>query len=1115
MSSEEESAAPRQKASAFAAMMDDSDDSSGSEEESTAPVAKPVPVPQQKAAAAAPTPPAKAAKGKAKPGKKVGAAKADDDDDDWALLNEAAASASAASATKRAADTTKPAAEPAASAAVAASVVSPDAASEILARMGVATEDAAKGADKKKKKKKPSGKAGGGDEGDGDGAAPAAAASPAPAPAKKLTAAAKLALERQAEVKAEAERKAAAEAETARVEALLKAAEDAEEKKRLEAKERRKAKEAAKKELEAREGVTAKQKAQLALARTRLGLPAAAAAGSGDVSSSSAVSPPEAVPEGAADAAGFAQGGKKGGKASAMYADSRKGRKGGAAAAAVASEAASSDGATAAAAAAGDASSPPAAEPAPAAASAPVVLPSLASLDDWEEAADDWETVADTPTGGSPAAAAAAGTAGSPTGESASPPSSSTAPAASPPSSSSHASAALRASLAHSSASGGAANAAPGTAAAAPVHHSTAVVPRTRAERQAAALDARTPDRLRSPICVVLGHVDTGKTSLLDKIRRTNVQEGEAGGITQQIGATYFPMDRIATATDKVNKELHLEYRIPGLLIIDTPGHEQFTNLRSRGSSLCDMAVLVVDIMHGLERQTIESLNLLRQRRTPFVVALNKVDRMYGWKAMPGAPIRETLAHQPDYAVSEFETRTQGVLTQIAEQGLNAKLYYDNDNFKKNVSVVPTSAFTGEGIPDLLMLIVQLTQQMMAQRLMYSPFVQATILEVKTIDGLGTTIDVVLVNGELREGDTIVVCGMEGPIVTQIRALLTPPPLREMRVKGEYVHHKRIEAAMGVKISAQGLDKAVAGTSVLVAEPEDDIEELKAETVGEWDAVMKGFKREPVGVYVQASTLGSLEALLEYLRCHTPPVPVAGVGLGPLHKKDVVTASVMLEHKKEFATVLAFDVKVTPEARDAAEHLGVRIFTADIIYHLTDQFDAYLKSTTAAKQEASLEAAVFPVIARVNPLYVFNKRDPIVVGVDVLEGKLRLGTPLCVVLDAEANVAGARASGLTAEDGSIVKSGPLLLNIGIVTGIEHNHTAQTEAVAGGPPVAVKISPKNGESAVLFGRQFDHNHLLYAQITRESLNVLKENFRDAMKPADWKLCVKLKGLLGVD
>ena len=638
---------------------------------------------------------------------------------------------------------------------------------------------------------------------------------------------------------------------------------------------------------------------------------------------------------------------------------------------------------------------------------------------------------------------------------------------------------------------------------------------RVRRDLRIAEADSRrSADRLRSPICVVLGHVDTGKTSLLDKIRRTNVQEGEAGGITQQIGATFFPMEALKPSTDKLNKELNLEYRVPGLLVIDTPGHEQFTNLRNRGSSLCDIAVLVVDIMVGLERQTLESLQLLRSRKTPFIIALNKVDRMYGWKGVPNSPIRESLATQPDYAVEEFERRTSFVLGQIMGEGLNAKLYYENDDFRRVVSVVPTSAFTGEGVPDLLMLLVQLTQQLMAHRLMLSDVPQATVLEVKSIDGLGTTVDIVLTNGEIKEGDTIVACGMNGPIVTQIRALLTPPVMREMRVKSEYVHHKAIGAAMGVKIVAADMENAVAGTELFIAHPDDEIEHLKQEVMEDFEKIMTGFKRESVGVYVQASTLGSLEALLEYLRTHNPPVPVAQVGIGPLHRKDVIQASVMLEKRKEYASMLCFDVKITPEAEAAAESLGVRIFRADIIYHLTDQFSKYLADIVAKKQAAAATEAVFPAIAKIIPTAVFNKKDPIVVGIDVLEGRLKVGTPLCVVLPADKVVtAGGLGEGTLSASGK--RGGPNILAIGRVAGLEINHVAVQEALPGGPSVSCKIEQSDAQKAIMYGRHFDHTQLLYAHVSRGSIDCLKNNFRDSMKTNDWKVLVKLKDALGVE
>uniref|UniRef100_M1D199 Eukaryotic translation initiation factor 5B n=1 Tax=Solanum tuberosum TaxID=4113 RepID=M1D199_SOLTU len=509
------------------------------------------------------------------------------------------------------------------------------------------------------------------------------------------------------------------------------------------------------------------------------------------------------------------------------------------------------------------------------------------------------------------------------------------------------------------------------------------------------ASSSKSEDNLRSPICCIMGHVDTGKTKLLDCIRGTNVQEGEAGGITQQIGATYFPAENIRERTKELKADAKL--KVPGLLVIDTPGHESFTNLRSRGSSLCDIAILVVDIMHGLEPQTIESLNLLKMRNTEFIVALNKIDRLYGWKVCRNAPIVKAMKQQSKDVQFEFITRLTQIVTQFKEQGINTELYYRNKEMGKDTfSIIPTSAISGEGIPDLLLLLVQWTQKTMVERLTYSSEVQCTVLEVKAIEGHGTTIDVVLINGMLHEGDQIIVCGMQDPIVTSIRALLTPHPMKELRIKGSYVHHKEIKAAQGIKINAQGLEHAIAGTSLYVVGPDDDVENIKEAAMEDMRSVMSRIDRSGEGVYVQASTLGSLEALLEFLKTDEVRIPVSGIGIGPVHKKDVMKASVMLEKKIEYATILAFDVKVTQEARELADEAGVKIFIADIIYHLFDQFKAYIDNLKEEKKKEVAEEAVFPCSLKIVPNHVYNKKDPIVVGVDVLEGIARVGTPICI-----------------------------------------------------------------------------------------------------------------------
>lgn len=344
---------------------------------------------------------------------------------------------------------------------------------------------------------------------------------------------------------------------------------------------------------------------------------------------------------------------------------------------------------------------------------------------------------------------------------------------------------------------------------------------RKREDQEKANLAARSPDDLRCPIVVIMGHVDTGKTKLLDKIRKTNVQEGEAGGITQQIGATFFEKKTLEAQTAKLNETEKFDFKVPGMLVIDTPGHESFTNLRSRGSSLCDVAILVVDLMHGLEQQTIESLTMLRKRGVPFVIALNKVDRCYSWKTCKDSPIRDALKEQEEGTVSEFRSRATDAKVQLQEQGVNSNIYWEmgdedwmNSDF---VPLIPTSAVTGEGVQDVLMLLCQMAQRKIWKQLMWCANLQCTVLEVKAIDGLGMTVDVLVVNGHIHEGDKAVFCTLDGPIVTEIRGLLTPPPSREMRVKSEYIHHKKVKGALGVKVIGNNLEKVMAGTPVMVS----------------------------------------------------------------------------------------------------------------------------------------------------------------------------------------------------------------------------------------------------------------------------------------------------------
>lgn len=611
-----------------------------------------------------------------------------------------------------------------------------------------------------------------------------------------------------------------------------------------------------------------------------------------------------------------------------------------------------------------------------------------------------------------------------------------------------------------------------------------------REARRAAAMASRNAEDLRSPICCILGHVDTGKTKILDNVRRTNVQEGEAGGITQQIGATYVPADAIQARTEELRAGRPFKMKVPGLLIIDTPGHESFSNLRSRGSGLCDIAILVVDLMHGLEQQTRESIRLLKSRKTPFIIAMNKIDRLYDWNTVKDSPVRTAFDRQKGYVIEEFRNRFNEVALQLNEEGLNVALYWENKDPRRYANVVPTSAITGEGLPDLMQLLVKLTQDFMSERLMFCAETQATVLEVKKMEGLGSTVDVVLVNGVLREGDRIICCGLHGAIATNIRACLTPHPLKEIRVKAQYIHHKEIKAAMGVKIVAPGLEGAIAGTELYVVREGDDEEEIMRQVESERDTILTRVDRTGEGVCVQSSTLGSMEALLDFLASDNVKIPVSGIALGPIHKKDVMRAAIMKEKRPEYGVILAFDVPVTKEAQEYADNVEVQIFTADIIYHLFDQFSRYMERVKEEKQAAAADTAVFPCRLKILDQYIFNQRDPIVVGVEVIDGILRKSTPICV-------------------------PGQGFIGLGKVMSIEKEKRECFQAKRG-DQVAIKIVPGNqSEQQKAYGRHFTAADELVSKISRKSIDLLKENFKDQLEQDDWKLVVKLKKVFGIE
>jgi translation initiation factor 5B len=492
---------------------------------------------------------------------------------------------------------------------------------------------------------------------------------------------------------------------------------------------------------------------------------------------------------------------------------------------------------------------------------------------------------------------------------------------------------------------------------------------------------------IRQPIVCVLGHVDTGKTLLLDRIRKTTVQAREAGGITQHIGASYFPVETLKQLIGPMLSMLKGDIQIPGLLIVDTPGHEAFTNLRRRGGSVADIAILVIDILKGFEAQTYECIEILKARKTPFIVAVNKIDRLPGWKAQPATPFLKSYAAQDPYVKEGLDNKLYEIMGTFSRLNFRTDRFDHVKDFTSTIALVPTSAKTGEGLNELLMVLVGLTQQYLKKRLQTTEGpAKGSVLEVKEEPGLGLTLNIIIYDGTLQKDDLIVVGGKEKPVVTHIRALLVPKPLDEIRdPRDRFSSVDAVFAAAGVKVVASGLEGVLAGAPLYAVPSGEDSEKYSKLVTEEIDRIR--IATEVEGIILKADTLGSLEAIAEILKENKVQVRLADVG--DVSKRDVVEASVVKSNEPLCGAILAFGVKILPDAEEEAEKAGVKIFKEQIIYNLIDNYLEWVKTEREAKIEREFEKLVKPGKILVLPGFVFRRAKPAIFGVEILGGQLK------------------------------------------------------------------------------------------------------------------------------
>ena len=557
---------------------------------------------------------------------------------------------------------------------------------------------------------------------------------------------------------------------------------------------------------------------------------------------------------------------------------------------------------------------------------------------------------------------------------------------------------------------------------------------------------------LRQLIITVMGNVDSGKTQLLDTIRSTAIVESEPGRITQSIGCSIIPMETVKKISGQLLQKLKLEIKIPGFIILDTPGHAAFTSLRKRGGNLADIAILVVDINEGVMKQTLECIDILKQYKTPFVMALNKIDLLPAWNSNARINLLANIQKQNENAMLFLEKKLYEAVGRLSELGFNSERFDRVEDYTKQIAIIPASAKTGEGLPELLMVLAGLSQKFLEESLKVNieGSAKGTVLEVKEEKGLGTTIDVIIYDGHLKQNDTIVIGSLAEPIVTKVKALFEPMPLSEMRdKKAKFKAVEEISAATGVKIAATELDNVVAGMPLRACR-QDEIEKVKEDIQKEVEEVV--IETDKQGIVIKADSLGSLEAVSKILK--EKGIEVKKASIGNISKKDISDAEASYDKEPLQSAVIGFNVEVMADVKAPQ---NVKVLTNNVIYKLVEDFERWQQETRKQLESKEIDYLYRPCKIQIMKGYVFRQNNPAIVGIDVLAGTLKVGVPLMK------------------KDGNAITEAKSI----------QQEQENIEKAEKGKQVAVSLPN------VTIGRQLHEEDILYSAIPEEHFRKLKE------------------------
>ena len=566
--------------------------------------------------------------------------------------------------------------------------------------------------------------------------------------------------------------------------------------------------------------------------------------------------------------------------------------------------------------------------------------------------------------------------------------------------------------------------------------------------------------KIRSPIVSVLGHVDHGKTTLLDYIRGSTIADKEAGGITQHIGATEIPNDTIEEICGNFISKLTIKDLIPGLFFIDTPGHAAFTSLRKRGGALADLAVLILDINDGFKPQTFEALNILKMYKTPFIVVANKIDMLFGWETHEGASFKESFNQQAPSVQQALDTKVYEIVGELHKEGFQSERFDRVSNFASQISIIPISARSGEGIIEVLAMLLGLAQEYLTEQLEIDEHAPAkgTVLEIKEEVGLGLTIDSIIYDGVLRTNDEIALMTSSNEVLTtKIRSILRPLPLEEMRdSKKKFQKFDEVVAAAGIKIAAPNLDDVVSGSPLRVMSDDENVEE---EILKEIEDIT--ISTEDEGILVKADTLGSLEAIVKLLR--ELEIPIREANIGDVNRRDIINSSIELTENDAHGAIIAFNVDVHPNSVEDLNNSDVKLFKGDVIYQIIEEYEAWIDEIEQAKKKAFYDAIIKPAKFMALPKLVFRQSKPAIVGIESISGTIKQGQTL------------------------INKNGEY---VGVIASMEDKGETLPD-ISRGQRVAMAI-----KDAVV-GKHFDEGDELYIDVPEKHYKFIEREFKEKL------------------